>query len=214
MKILIVGSGGHARVIAGILQAAEGVEPIGCVSRGSLPGSGDVLGLPVLGDDGDVSDIAHDGVVLAIGDNRDRKRIYALYTGNGEIPVSAVHPSAIIAPDAVIEPGCMVCAGVVVNPGCRIKGDSILNTGCTVDHDCVVGPHAHIGPGVNLAGNVTVEEGAFVGIGASVIQGMTIGAWATVGAGAAVVTHISPLATAVGVPARELPSNTGQPADA
>lgn len=201
MKILIVGSSGHAKVVADILLASPDAVVLGFIARGQA--GGEVLGLPVLGQDEDVSDIAHDGVVIAIGDNQLRKKLFAVYRDMGETLTTAIHPSAVIAPDAEIGNGCMICAGVVVNPGSRILDNTILNTGCTVDHDCTVGPHAHVAPGASLAGNVTVGEGGFVGIGASVIQGIEIGPWSTVGAGAAVIHDVSPMTTVVGVPARE-----------
>lgn len=201
MNIIIIGSGGHALVVADILRAMDNVIPLGYVSLDD-PCEDGPLGLPILGDDTVLPDISHDGMVIAIGDNTQREATAKRLSDN-ETFVSAIHPSAIIAPDTVIEPGCMICAGVVVNPGAVIRSNTILNTGCTVDHDCEIGPHAHIAPGVNLAGNVSVGKGAFVGIGASVIQGIVIGEGATVGAGAAVIKDVAPDTTVVGVPARQ-----------
>lgn len=201
MRIVIVGSGGHAEVVADILALAGGVEPVGYVTRDEPSGPDAMGGLPMLGRDDDLS-FPHDGVVIAVGDNAVRRKVYDRYRQRGETLASAIHPSAIIAADAVIEPGCVICAGVVVNPGSRIRANTILNTGCTVDHHGDIGPHAHVAPGVNLAGNVNVNEGAFVGIGACAIQGVTIGAWSIVGAGAAVVEDVPPQTTVVGVPAR------------
>ncbi len=200
MKILILGNGGHAQVVADILIHADGVEPLGYVCNHDVNGDETVAGLPLMNESA-LPDTAHDGLVIALGDNRLRQTVYERFVSQDEALVSAIHPSAVIAPDVVIEPGCMICAGVVVNPGSRIRANTILNTGCTVDHHCDVGPHAHIAPGVNLAGNVNVNEGGFMGIGSCAIQGSTIGAWATVGAGGAVIEDVPPLTTVVGVPA-------------
>ncbi|NLB74776.1 MAG: acetyltransferase, partial [Firmicutes bacterium] len=49
--------------------------------------------------------------------------------------------------------------GAIVNAGTVVGQHAILNTGCTIDHDCKIGSYAHISPGVNLAGGVTVGEG-------------------------------------------------------
>lgn len=183
---------------------AAGNPPLGYVSPEAEPGTIGPLGLPVFGADTDAKDVEHDGVILAIGDNRARKSVEALYRERGDSFASAIHPSAVIAQDAVIEPGCMICAGAVVNSGSRIRAHTILNTGCTVDHDCDVGPFAHVAPGANLAGNVTVGQGGFIGVGACVVQGVTIGEWATAGAGAAVIRDVEPETTVVGVPARKI----------
>lgn len=200
MKILIVGSGGHSKVVADILDAAEHLTPIGFLSPDVS--IADELPLPILGSDEDLPDIEHDGLVVAVGNNATRERLFEQFTSAGETLVSAVHPTAVISPEAVIGPGCMICAGVVVNPGAVIGANTILNTGCTVDHHCVIGDHVHIAPGVNLAGNVTVGEGAFLGIGSCAIQGVAIGEWATVGAGGAVIEDVPAHTTVVGVPAR------------
>lgn len=200
MRIAIIGNSGHARVVADILEASEHLTPLGFVSDD--PGADD-LPLSVLGGDADLPTIEHDGLVVAVGDNAIRKRLFESFVQAGEHPVSAVHPSAVVSPEAVVGPGCMICAGVVVNPGATIGANTILNTGCTVDHDCVIGDHVHIAPGANLAGNVTVGDGAFLGIGSCSVQGMTIGEWAVVGAGGVVVESVAAHATVVGVPARE-----------
>lgn len=202
MKVLLIGGGGHAKVVADILLQAPDMEPVGYTS---LESGDDLLGIPCLGRDAEGVTTPHDGVVIAIGDNRTRQMMYEASLGQGRKVVSAIHPSAIIGYDVTIEPGCMICAGVIVNSGTVIKANTILNTGCTVDHDCVVGPHVHIAPGVNLAGNVTVGEGAFLGIGTSVVQGITINEWAIAGAGTVVIRDVENNTTVVGVPARCLP---------
>jgi sugar O-acyltransferase (sialic acid O-acetyltransferase NeuD family) len=202
MKVLIIGSGGHARVTADILLVMKGLEPLGFVSRADALKRDGPQGLPILGDDDIVETIEHDRVVVAIGENGLRKRVFDRLVGAGEKPVSAIHPTAIIASDVIVGAGCVICAGAIVNTGSRIGDNVILNTGCTVDHDCIVGNHAHIAPGVNLAGNVLVGEGVFVGIGSSVVQGVVLGEWVTVGAGAAVVSDVAANIVAVGVPAR------------
>jgi len=203
VKVLIVGSGGHARVVADILLSAPGVDPLGFISP--EPGAGrEFRGLPVLGGDDDAAVAAGDGVVLAVGDNRVRAALAETYGRKGVAFIPAVHPSAVVAADAELGPGCMICAGAVVGTGARIGAHTILNTGCTVDHDCVVGECCHVAPGAHLAGAVTLGTGAFVGIGACVTQGRTIGDWATAGAGSAVVRNVRPGAVVVGVPAREL----------
>nr|WP_231117096.1 NeuD/PglB/VioB family sugar acetyltransferase [Pseudodesulfovibrio alkaliphilus] len=200
---MIVGNGGHALVVADILACAEGMAPLGHVEKDAGSGSVAQSGLPLHGGIASLGTVPHDAVVVAIGDNRTRMAVADSLADEGEVLASAIHPSAVIARDAVIGAGCVVCAGVVVNPGCSIGRNVILNTGCTVDHHCRIGDHAHIAPGVNLAGGVSVGRGAFVGIGACAIPGVTIGEWAVVGAGAAVVRDVPSGRSVVGVPARE-----------
>jgi sugar O-acyltransferase (sialic acid O-acetyltransferase NeuD family) len=206
MRVLILGAGGHGQVVADILlrmqDAGPGVVPVGYLDDNPALAGEQLLGLPVLGTVADLGDIPHDALVVAIGDNRIRQRLFESLRAQGERFVIARHPSAVIAPDVPVGPGSMICAGVVVCPGSKVGADVLLNTSCTVDHHNQVGDHVHITPGVHLGGEVTVGEGAFLGIGTSVIPRRTIGPWASVGAGSVVTRDVPAGATAVGMPAR------------
>jgi sugar O-acyltransferase (sialic acid O-acetyltransferase NeuD family) len=213
MRVVIVGAGGHAQVVADILlrmrAAGEAIWPVGYVDDDEALAGQRFLDLPVLGTVADLAAVDHDAVVVAVGDNATRQRLFARLRGNGERFAVARHPGAVVAPDVPVGPGSMICAGAVVNPRSTIGADTILNTGCTVDHHNRVGDHAHVAPGVHLGGEVTIGEGAFVGIGSVVIPRRAIGAWATVGAGSVVTKGIPDGATAVGMPARVVRSVEG-----
>lgn len=206
MQVLIIGAGGHGQVVADILlamrAAGDEIQPVGFLDDNPGLARQSFLGLPVLGNVKDLGATPHDAVILALGDNVLRKRLFEHLLHAGEEFANAVHPSAVLAPGVVLEPGCMVCARVVANTGAVVRADSILNTGCIVEHHNVVGPHAHIAPGATLGGECAVDEGALVGIGATVLPRTRVGAWATIGAGAAVVRDIPARATALGVPAQ------------
>ena len=208
MGILIVGAGGHGQVVADVLLAAHRAGdrdlPVGFVDDDPELQGKSCLGLPVLGPVCQLSAFPHNAVIVALGDNADRCRVFALLRDRAEPFAVARHPAALIADSAVIGPGTMVCAGVIVNPMARIGADVILNTGCTIDHHNEIADHVHVAPGVHLGGEVKVGEGALVGIGATVMPGKRIGAWSVVGAGAVVVHDVPDRAVVVGVPARRI----------
>jgi sugar O-acyltransferase (sialic acid O-acetyltransferase NeuD family) len=205
MRVLVLGAGGHGQVVADILLRAQErntlVQPIGYLDDDPAL-AGRNLGLPVLGAITHLSDIAHDAVVIAIGDNVTRRRLFETLKSRGEHFVTAQHPSAVIAPDARVGAGSMICAGVIVNPGSTVGENVILNTACTVDHHNHIGHHAHIAPGVHLGGDVTIGEGALVGIGATIMPQKRVGAWSVVGAGTLVHHDVADRMVAAGVPAR------------
>lgn len=207
MRIVIIGAGGHAQVVADIFfrmrEAGEDMEPVGFLDDNPELAGRSFLGLLVLGTIGRLTEITHDAVIIAIGDNRKRGALYKVLEGRGERFATARHPGTTIAPDARIGPGSMISAGVIVNPGSAVGANVILNTGSTADHHNRIGDHVHIAPGVHMGGGVTVDEGALVGIGATVVPGRRIGAWSVVGAGAVVVRDVPPGRTVVGVPAKE-----------
>lgn len=205
--LLILGAGGHAKVVAETALAAGVASRIAFLDdRPSPP----VLGWPVLGslDQALEPSIQEQftSAVVAIGHPSTRLRwIERLQKAGYELPV-LIHPSAWISPSAQFGPGSVVFAQAAVQSQAVIGTGAILNTGCSVDHDVQLGDGVHICPGARLAGEVQVGFRSWIGIGASVIQQIRIGADVTVGAGAAVVRDLPDGVTAVGVPARILSS--------
>ncbi len=207
-RVLIVGAGGHAQVVADILlcahNAGEPIRPIGYLDDNPDLIDQVLLGLPVLGQIGDVAAIAHDTLIVAVGHNHTRQRLFEQLQRQGESFAIARHPSAIVAADVTTGPGSMICAGVIINPGTSIGPNVILNTACTVDHHNQIGAHVHIAPGSHLGGNVRVGEGALIGIGATIMPGQKVGAWSIVGAAALVNRPVLNHTTVVGVPAKPI----------
>lgn len=206
IKVLILGAGGHAQVLADILramrEAGEPIEIIGFLDDNPNLWGQKILRYPVLGPIKNLISYPHDAVIIGIGDNFIRQDLHVRLKNKGETFITAIHPCSTIAPDVIIGPGTMICAGVVVNTGTVIGEGVILNTGCTVDHHNRIGSFAHIAPGVHLGGGVQIDEGVLVGIGASVLPGIYIGSWAVIGGGAVVIRDVAPNATVVGVPGK------------
>ena len=198
MSVLVVGAGGHAKVVIATLQAM-GETVAGCVDDDPKAIGRLVLGVPVVGTVQAVARHAG-GVVLAIGSNAARARLAAAYPDANWRTV--VHPTAHVHASASLGRGTVAFSGAIVQPDVEVGAHAILNTASTVDHDGRIGDYVHLAPGVHLSGGVTVGEGGFVGVGACAIPGTRIGAWGTVGAGAVVVEDLPPNATSVGVPAR------------
>jgi sugar O-acyltransferase (sialic acid O-acetyltransferase NeuD family) len=207
-RVLLAGAGGHALVVADTLQrmgaGGEAVEIGGCFDDNPALTGGQLLGIPVLGAIADIPTVPHDAVIIGIGDNAARRRVFDSLQAGGEQFVVARHPSAVVGADVTIGPGTMMAAGVVVNPGARIGANVILNTGCTIDHHSVIGDHAHVAPGAHLGGEVSIGEGALVGIGAAVLPGRRVGKWSVVGAQALIRRDVADGRAVVGVPARGL----------
>lgn len=198
MRLVVIGAGGHAKVVVDAAQAA-GLSVAGVVGQASDPTQ--ILGIPVVGDHRDVE---ADSFIVAIGDNATREAAFDVHREYGLSPVSVIHPSAVLGQGVTIGAGTLIAAGVVINVDARIGENCIINTGCTVDHDCVVGDHAHIGPGAHLCGAVHVGSRSLMGVGSSAAPGARIGDRAVVGAGACVISEVPQSQTWAGVPAREL----------
>jgi sugar O-acyltransferase (sialic acid O-acetyltransferase NeuD family) len=207
-RILLVGAGGHGQVVADIflmMSRSDGkVAACGFLDDDPRLWGNSFIGLPVLGPVSLRSEIPHEGLIVAIGDNRTRCKVAESLVKAGEHLVSAIHPRAVLGTDVQVGAGSMICAGVIVNVSARVGQGVILNTGCTVDHHSNIGSFSHLAPGVHLGGEVTVDRGAFLGVGACVIPRCRIGAWAVVGGGATVIRDVPDEGKFVGVPAKPI----------
>jgi len=209
MKIVVIGAGGHAKVIIDILEQAGTFQLQGLLDS-QLPVGTRVLDYEVLGNDRDLPRLMEQaqvaGAVVAIGDNFLRGKIVAEL--RQLVPVlafpPAIHPAATIARSAVIDAGTVVMAGAVVNSNTTVGEFCILNTNCSVDHDCMLGNYASLAPGSCVGGTVQIGEMSAICLGAKVIQRVKIGAHTVVGAGATVLSDLPANVVAYGTPAREI----------
>ncbi|MCD6027068.1 MAG: putative UDP-perosamine 4-acetyltransferase [Solimicrobium sp.] len=202
--VIVLGAGGHAKVIIEILRAV-GYRVSYCIASPGSPN--ECMGVPVLQGDEYLVKLRSSGHSLlfpAIGSNAVRERAAAHAVGLGYELINAISPHAIISPSISLGKGIAIMGGVVINAQSTIEDLSIINTGATIDHDCHIGFCAHVAPQCALAGNVIIGPGAFVGIGASIIPQRMIGNHSIVGAGSVVTLDIPSSATAVGIPARIL----------
>jgi sugar O-acyltransferase (sialic acid O-acetyltransferase NeuD family) len=207
-RVLILGAGGHGRVVLDILLHAGRHEVIGFLDSNADIHGRRVDGVPVLGAvdalEGLRDKLDIGGVIIAVGDNGTRRGLARRVDQIGLDLINAIHPSATLAYNATIGRNVVIAAGVVVCANCQIGDSVILNTGCIIDHQTMIGEGSHICPGVRIAGRVKVEPGVFVGIGATVIPKTTLGCESIIGAGAVVIDDVVSMATVVGVPARPI----------
>jgi UDP-perosamine 4-acetyltransferase len=206
LKLILLAAGGHGRVVLDALMA-QGLALTGVLDP-ALPVGTAVLGVPVLGADEWLARATAQEVRLANGGGATptaslRRKMYMQWTQRGFEFVSVRHPSAVVARDVDMAAGCQLMAGTVVQTGARIGLNAVVNTRASVDHDCDLGAHAFLAPGVVLCGGVRVGEGAFIGAGAVVLPGLSVGAHAIVGAGATVTRDVPPGARVLGTPASQ-----------
>ena len=212
IKVIGFGAGGHARVIIDILTSIGGFDIAGLLDEDRSLWNTEVLGVPVLGEDGLRDDVYQRGIrhaFIGLGSIKNaepRKRLYELARTSGFELVRAIHPSAVVSKYASIGDGPMIMAGAIVNPAARIGDNVIINSGAIVEHDCEIGDHSHLATGARLGGGVAIGEGSHIGLGASIREGIRIGAGAIVGAGAVVIEDVPDRTVVVGVPARVLKS--------
>ncbi len=201
-KVVIIGAGGHAKVIADIIEKS-GDEIVGFLDDNKEIGTTIIKEYKVIGDLNNRFAMAvtkeNLEFIIAIGDNKKREEIS--HSPNLKF-YTAIHPSAQIGLDVEIKEGTVVMANVCINSSAKIGKHCIINTGAIIEHDNIIEDFVHISPNVALGGTVKIGESTHVGIGSIVKNNITICKNCTIGAGAVVVKNIIEEGTYVGVPAR------------
>ncbi|WIW95935.1 acetyltransferase [Altererythrobacter rubellus] len=204
---LVIGAGGHARVVADALIAGGG-EVIAFIDR--EPGA-ELLGRPVLSESRDLVEFDRAAIQLAIGVGGTRggapgilrAGLIERLSREGWMIADVIHPAAAISPSARLGEGVQVLARAVVQPNALIGDGTIVNTAAVVEHDAIVGSHCHISIGAILSGGVTVGANSHIGAGACIREGVTIGRDVTIGMGAVVLGDCPGGSVFFGNPARE-----------
>ncbi len=208
-KLIILGAGGHAKVVIDCLLQLPNIDIIGILDANTDLIGKEIMGVRVLGNDDLLHAYSPYQVQLVNGLGsidipKQRRAIYDKAHAAGFHFFSVIHPTACIAKDVKLGEGVQVMAGCVIQPGTVIAPNVLINTRATIDHDCHLHAHVHIAPGVILSGNVEVEEQTHIGAGAIVVQGIKIGRQCLIGAGAVVVRTVIAHHRMAGVPARAL----------
>lgn len=202
-KLLILGAGGHGKVVADIalkmnkwnniyfLDDDESISEAISIKRvGKLEDSYKM--------------IKEFDFFVAIGNNSDRMKIQSHLEDLGaNIPI-LIHPTAIIGADVKVDIGTVIMAGVVINCCTTIGKGCIVNTNSNIDHDNFIDDYVHISPGSSLGGTVNIGTKTWIGIGSTIINNVSIGKDCIFGAGSVIITDILESGTYVGVPSKKV----------
>lgn len=202
-KILIFGTGGHAKSVYDVVHSEGRFEVFAFVDV--APKVDKFLNIQVLPQ----SQIAENSVkkgIIAIGDNGIREKV-ALEIKT-MIPdfafVVCVHKTAWVGSNVFIGNGSVVMANAVINMESHIGENCIINTGCVIEHDCRIGNFSSVGPGAIMGGGALLGNRSVLGIGTIVNHLQKVGDDTVVGSGAVVVSAIENNMVAVGAPAKEI----------
>lgn len=204
-KVIIIGAGGHAKVVADIVKSS-GDQIVGFLDDNidlrdnTIFEDKIVLGTTRVED---VEKYKDNYFIIGIGSNRVRKIISEKYPELNWY--TAIHPSAIIGSNVEIGEGSVVMAGTIINTGTVIGKHCIINTSSSIDHDNVLEDYVHVSPGSHLAGAVKIMKGTWICAGVTIINNITIGKNNVIGAGATVIRNIEEEnSTFIGIPAMKI----------
>ncbi|WP_367038092.1 acetyltransferase [Rossellomorea marisflavi] len=205
-KLLIIGAGGHGKVVADIAVNMKNWESI--VFLDDDENITQSLGFNVVGKISGFLDFIDDyDIFVGIGNNIVRERVFQMLKKAGaNIPV-LIHPKSVIGTHVYIGSGTAVMAGVIINSSTYIGEGCIINTGATIDHDNILKDFVHISPGAHLAGTVKIGKGSWLGIGSVVNNNITVTDGCIIGASSTVLTDIIESGTYIGTPSRKKGGN-------
>lgn len=205
-KIVIIGGGGHSKVLISIIKKSTNYDVIGYID---VSDRGEILGVHYLGDDNKLNELYNNikNAALGIGQIEITERRYNLIENVKKIGFnfpSIISKDAIINEDVFIDEGNQIFDNVVINSGSRIGKFNIINTNSIIEHDCKIGNYCHIASNAVLSGGVEVGSFSMIGSNAVVVQYKKIGSKIMVGAGAVVTKDLIEEGVYVGNPARKI----------
>jgi len=196
MNILIIGAGGHSKVIIDIIRELGNYNIIGIYDDNK---TGYFSGIKIIGKIAEINNTT-DYFIIGIGNDKIRKKIAEEY--NQLKWATLIHPKTIISKTSTIKDGTVICAGAIIQTEVEIGKHCIINTNCSIDHESIIGNYCSICPSSTICGQVKINESSFIGANSTIIQTIEIGKECIIGAGTVVIRNIPNNSKAVGNPAK------------
>ncbi|SCJ97253.1 2%2C3%2C4%2C5-tetrahydropyridine-2%2C6-dicarboxy late N-acetyltransferase [uncultured Eubacterium sp.] len=210
-KLILIGSGQHARVVMYNIKEQNRYDVVCMLDSDSRKIGEKVNDIEVVGTYEELEQYRRryntNKFFVAFGNMKYRREVYDKFISQGWEAVNIIHPQAVISPKARLGNGVLVECGCLITPNPIIGNNVVINTGSQVNHDNVIEDHVYIASGVVLSGNVRIEENTLLDDGVIVSLGKCIGSNSIVGAGAVVTHDIPKDVIAYGNPAKVIRKN-------
>jgi UDP-N-acetylbacillosamine N-acetyltransferase len=205
-QALILGTGGHSRVILSILATEYSDHFVSIVELGAPRPHERIMGKPV---DVRLTDLHHFrdrddiDVFLAIGDQNLRKTWWEKIKSFGLRMPNLISPHAYVDETAVLGESNIVCARAFVGPEAKVGSNNLINTAAILEHEVRIGDHCSVAPSALILGRCRVGNSCFVGANATLVDGISVASRTIIGAGAVVIKTVEREGgTYIGVPAK------------
>lgn len=153
-KLLIIGAGGHGKVVAEVAQDC-GYEEIAFLDDNSTD---------AIGKTDEIENFArqYEDAFVGIGNNELRQNMLnRLKEAGYHIPV-LVHPTAYVSKTTEIAEGMIVEPEAIVNTETVIGTGCIISVGSVVDHNVVLEECVHVNAGALVENGRKIEAGEIV----------------------------------------------------
>ncbi|MFM2226355.1 MAG: hypothetical protein RJA07_2557 [Bacteroidota bacterium] len=168
-RLIIIGAGGHAKVVYETLIAEGKYEVVGFVDANLSVGTIVINGLKILFTQSELQKTitVADFFIVAIGKNEIRAKLYSEMIKYLK-PAIVIHPKSYISDSAIINNGTVCLANSTINTLSEIGENTIVNCGVVIDHETKIGNHVHLSIGCNIGSNSIVNDFTTVKIGESI----------------------------------------------
>jgi len=201
-KLMILGAGGHGKVVAEIAQKMQKWDEIVFLDDNAK--LEEINSYKVIGGlrDYELYKNQFDYSFVAIGNNKFRMDLIEELKEKGfKIPI-LIHPFTAISGNVQIDIGTVIMGGAVINTNSVIGKGCIINTSSSIDHDCAIQDGVHISPGAHIGGSTHIGEQSWFCIGSSAANNINVGNNVIVASGATVINDIEDNVLVGGVPAK------------
>ncbi len=185
-KIIILGSGGHAKSCADVIESTGKYEIAGYIHNEKDSKLENTMRF--LGNDASLSDLRLKigNAFIGIGQIKSPKTRIDLHRKlldlDYNIP-SVISPNAYISKTAEIGKGTIIMHQAIVNSNAKIGDNCIINNKSLIEHDVIIGNHCHISTGSIINGNCKIKDEVFIGSGTICKHGITVEQRAIINAG-------------------------------
>jgi sugar O-acyltransferase (sialic acid O-acetyltransferase NeuD family) len=184
--MLIVGTGGMAKELAGVLKYHNPNNQLFFFNN--IDNQVDFLWGQYRVYHSDEEVINHfknvdDKFISCIANPLLRKRLCEKMESLGGLVESVICSRADVSYFVNFEKGIVVQTACVVASDVTIKKGAFLNANAIVGHDSTIGEYVSLGPGCRILGNVEIGDFSYIGCNSIVLPGVKIGKMVRVGIG-------------------------------
>lgn len=176
IKVLVIGSGGHAKSCIEVIESVKKFKIVGLIDKEVNKRVGKYK---VLFTDKDIHKIKKSSInlVLGIGSLKNLKKrniIFQRFKKFGFQFPRVISNNSFVSKNAFIGEGTIVFNHALINTGSVIGKNCIINNKSLIEHDSFIGDHVHISTSVTINGNCKIGQNSFIGSRAVLKNDITI----------------------------------------
>ena len=209
-QIIIIGSGGHAKVILSEILLLKKIKVKGFIDdhrplKALIDKDHKLFNLGKIKNLKSIVDKNTFGVI-GVGENSIRKKIVKDVEKviKNFSWAKIVSKNAIISKNVKIGDGSVIIPGSVINNGTKIGKHCIINTRSSVGHDCFFSDFSSCGPGSTIGGGCRIGKCSYIGIGSTINHKIKIKENTVIGAHSFVNKNCEKNSLYFGVPAKKI----------